>query len=114
MCWSGWQTIGHRKWQEMDFAEDNSAEQPKMPRMTLWLILAAAPSIMLLATTNLMCQEVASVPFLWILPLTLYLLSLIICFDRPEFYKRSIFLPLLILSVIVAVLLVQIGNRASL
>ena len=47
---------------------------------------------MLLAVTNELCQEVASVPFLWMLPLVLYLLSFIICFDRPSWYHRRFFL----------------------
>ncbi len=47
--------------------------------MLLWLGLAAASSVMLLATTNQLCIDVATVPFLWILPLCLYLISFIIC-----------------------------------
>ena len=46
---------------------------------------------MLLATTNLLCQEVAVVPFLWVLPLSLYLLSFIVCFDNPKWYRRGRF-----------------------
>jgi tetratricopeptide (TPR) repeat protein len=36
----------------------------------------------------MICQEVAVIPFLWILPLSLYLLSFIICFDSPRWYMR--------------------------
>ncbi|MFZ3333499.1 MAG: hypothetical protein WA197_22865 [Candidatus Acidiferrales bacterium] len=61
----------------------------------LWFLLPAMASLMLLATTNLMCQEVAVVPFLWVLPLSLYLLSFIICFDNPKWYRREIFQVLL-------------------
>src|SRR5207245_5677865 len=39
----------------------------------VWLSLAALPSIMFLATTNQLCQDIAVVPFLWVLPLSLYL-----------------------------------------
>ena len=46
-----------------------------------------------LATTNKMCQEVAVVPFLWVVPLGLYLLSFIICFDSPRWYRRFPFGP---------------------
>ena len=38
----------------------------------LWLALPALASVLLLATTNKLCQEVAVVPFLWVLPLALY------------------------------------------
>ena len=50
---------------------------------------------MLLATTNQICQEVAPVPFLWVLPLAIYLLSFIICFDSERWYHRGIFHPAL-------------------
>ena len=44
--------------------------------------------MLLLATTNKLCQDVAVIPFLWVLPLALYLLSFIICFDSPRWYVR--------------------------
>src|SRR5439155_24957031 len=46
----------------------------------LWIALAACASTLLLATTNHLSQNVAAIPFLWILPLSLYLLSFIVCF----------------------------------
>jgi spermidine synthase len=58
----------------------------------LWLLLPACASVLLLATTNKICQEVAVIPFLWVLPLVLYLLSFIICFDNPRWYSRLPFL----------------------
>ncbi len=60
-----------------------------------WLLLAAAGSTMLVSTTSQLTQNVAPVPFLWILPLGVYLLSFIICFERPRWYKRDLFLRLL-------------------
>ena len=66
--------------------------KPSWVDVTMWIALAAAGSAMLLATTNQMSQEVAVVPFLWILPLALYLLTFIICFDSPMWYLRSLFI----------------------
>jgi spermidine synthase len=54
----------------------------------LWLLLPACASGLLLATTNKACQDVAVIPFLWVIPLALYLLSFIICFDNPRWYAR--------------------------
>jgi hypothetical protein len=51
-------------------------------------------SFLLLAVTNHICQNVASLPFLWILPLSLYLVTFIFCFDHPRWYRRNIFLVL--------------------
>lgn len=118
-CWSGRQTLSANRWggdvDEGDDATAKSADGSSLGfvRPTIWVLLAAAASVMLLATTNLMCQEVASVPFLWILPLSLYLLSFIICFDRPTWYKRRIFAPLLVISSFVAVALVHINVFAG-
>ena len=56
-----------------------------------WLGLATCGSALLLATTNQMCREVASVPFLWILPLALYLLTFLIAFDHERWYDRRWF-----------------------
>jgi hypothetical protein len=63
--------------------------------MLLWAALAADASALLLAVTNHISQDIAAVPLLWILPLSLYLLSLILCFENDRWYRRSFFLRLL-------------------
>ncbi len=59
-----------------------------------WVALPACASVLLLAVTNHLSQNVAAMPFLWILPLSLYLFSFILCFDRAWWYRRSVFLGL--------------------
>ena len=59
-----------------------------------WVSLAACGSAMLLAVTNHLTQNVASIPFLWIVPLALYLLSFILCFEGRGWYHRPTFLKL--------------------
>jgi hypothetical protein len=54
-----------------------------------WLALAATASMSLLAITNHLCQDIAVVPFMWVIPLSLYLLSFIICFDNERWYIRK-------------------------
>jgi hypothetical protein len=61
----------------------------------LWLALSAMGSVMLLAVTNHVTQNVSSVPFLWVLPLALYLVTFILAFDHPRWYVRPVFLALL-------------------
>lgn len=56
-----------------------------------WLILSMVASTMLLAVTNEVCQDVAVIPFLWVVPLSLYLLSFILCFESDRWYRRSWF-----------------------
>lgn len=67
---------------------------PSASRQLLWLTLAALGSFMLLAVTNHITQNVASIPFLWIVPLTLYLATFIFAFDHPRWYHRSFFIAL--------------------
>ena len=59
--------------------------------VTLWLTFAACGSALLLATTNLICQDLGGIPLLWVLPLSLYLLSFVICFDHHRWYRRGAF-----------------------
>lgn len=80
----------------------------------LWLVLAACGSVLLLATTNQMCQEVAVVPFLWVLPLALYLTTFILCFDSPRWYRRYWFGPLLAAAIVVVTGLWAAGLAAPL
>lgn len=62
---------------------------PTWTQRLLWLALPAFASLMLLSTTNHVCQDVAVVPFLWVAPLSLYLISFIICFDHPRWYRQA-------------------------
>jgi len=55
----------------------------------LWFGLAMIPSVMLLATTNQVCLDVAVIPFLWVAPLALYLVTFIVCFDGDRWYSRK-------------------------
>jgi SAM-dependent methyltransferase len=88
-----------KRWEENCFSSDlNAQDAPRLSQKLLWLLLPACGSVLLLATTNKMCQDVAVVPFLWVLPLSLYLLSFIICFDSPRWYARVPFTLALIVA----------------
>jgi hypothetical protein len=74
----------------------------------LWLAFAACASVLLLAITSQISQEVAVIPFLWILPLTIYLLTFILCFESQRWYSRAGFtLALFVLSALYAVIFAQ-------
>ena len=79
---------------EPDFAIQKSDSAPNFTRHLLWAALAACASILLLSVTTFLTQDVAPIPFLWILPLSVYLLSFIICFEAPRLYWRPVFLVL--------------------
>jgi hypothetical protein len=69
--------------------------EPGWRLQLLWVALAACASSLLLAVTGHLTQNVAAIPFLWVLPLALYLLSFILCFEGRGWYRRGLFLRLL-------------------
>jgi MFS family permease len=74
--------------------------RPPLALRSLWVALSATASTFLLSVTNQITQEVAVVPFLWVLPLALYLLSFILTFSSERGYQRKLFAILFILSVL--------------
>ena len=70
-------------------SEPASAAQasPQRSDYLLWLALSATGSVLLLAVTNHITQNVASIPLLWLAPLTLYLLTFIIAFEGKGLYQ---------------------------
>jgi hypothetical protein len=74
---------------------EDATPRPDWKLPLIWVALAACASALLLAVTNHITENVASVPFLWIVPLGLYLLSFILCFDARGWYRRGLFLRLL-------------------
>ncbi len=77
---------------------DPAPARPGLAPRLLWMALAACASAMLVASTNQICQEVAVIPFLWIVPLGLYLLSFVLTFDSERWYSRRVFGPAFVLS----------------
>ena len=87
--------------------------RPRAASYALWIGLAACASVIFLATTNQICQDIGVVPLLWILPLGLYLLSFIVCFENDRFYSRRWFHPLLALAVFGACFVLSDGAVGS-
>ncbi|HUA87727.1 MAG TPA: fused MFS/spermidine synthase [Bryobacteraceae bacterium] len=87
---SGWISRGSA-------ASDRRSPTSAIPAETkvLWVALSAAGSMLLLATTNQITENIAAVPFLWIIPLAIYLITFILCFESTRWYRRGIFLRLL-------------------
>ncbi|HKU46384.1 MAG TPA: fused MFS/spermidine synthase [Burkholderiales bacterium] len=83
-------------WLSMNGYEQQARAVPAAPAalrdQLRWLELSAMGSVMLLAVTNHITQNVPSVPFLWVLPLALYLVSFIFAFDHPRWYVRPVFI----------------------
>ncbi|HIF95807.1 MAG TPA: ferrichrome ABC transporter permease [Myxococcales bacterium] len=79
----------------LDKGQDRSDEETVpigWTQFCLWLLLSSCAVILLMAVTNKLCLDVASIPFLWILPLGLYLVSFILCFGSERFYSRPLWI----------------------
>lgn len=78
----------------VDTGRTHDGAAPTWRRQLRWLALPALGSWLLLAITNHLTQNVAAIPFLWVLPLVIYLLTFTLCFESDRWYRRGLFLPL--------------------
>lgn len=74
-------------------SRDESDQPTSALDRLLWVLLPACASILLLAITNQLTQEVAPMPFMWVLPLAVYLITFIIAFEWPRAYHRLVMIP---------------------
>jgi hypothetical protein len=72
------------------------APPPGARQIALWLVLSATGSVTLLAVSNHLTQNISSIPLLWVVPLAIYLLTFILCFEGRRWYVRNAFLGLLL------------------
>src|SRR5215468_7396559 len=84
-----------------------TAEAPAWRSRLFWLAAAFVPSALMLAVTNHILLNLASVPFLWIIPLAVYLITFMVAFGRrihlsPAFLSRIAPIVLLLLFPFVA------------
>jgi SAM-dependent methyltransferase len=75
-------------------APDAGTPPPTFARQLLWCSLAATSSVLLLSVTTHITQNVAAVPLLWVVPLTIYLTTFILCFESSRLYPRETMLPI--------------------
>ncbi len=75
--------------QQADWSEVPPA--PSAKDYAIWISFAALPSMLFLSFTSHLVQNVASIPFLWVVPLSMYLLSFILAFDSEKLYRPMLF-----------------------
>ena len=73
-------------------------ESIEIGRLALWILFPASAVMMFMGVTNQLCLDVASVPFLWIVPLSVYLITLVLSFASERLYRRDVFVALAIAS----------------
>src|SRR5581483_4232068 len=91
-------TIRSRGVDSVETAHPRPISRKTQP-VRLWLGLAACGSTLLLVATNLLTQNIAPMPLLWVIPLSIYLLTFILCFESDRWYQRWLFLPLVFPSI---------------
>ena len=112
-----WVTLRHGRQEPRtpQNVSSSGADRPTWLQCGLWFSLAMLPTVMLLAVTDQICTDVAAVPFLWILPLTLYLLSFILCFRSLRWCSRNLWAILWAVSVLgtIPVMFLGLGVNTS-
>ena len=91
-----------------------ASPRPTASRVLSWLGLSACASALLMAITHQLSQDVAAIPFLWVLPLATYLLTLILCFQSERIYDRRLFAPLLVIALGIATYALHEANGLKL
>ncbi|WP_138084282.1 spermidine synthase [Phragmitibacter flavus] len=91
--------------------ESGPAQRTTAFHRLLWISFSACGSILLLAITSQLGEDVAVIPFLWVVPLALYLLTFVIAFDHSRWYSRKFAISASVLAV--GLMIVQMNGHYS-
>ncbi len=89
--------------------DETGEAPPRWLDRARWTALAAAPSSLLLGVTSFVTTDVGSAPFLWVVPLALYLISFIIAFQARPLIPGRLALALQAVTVVLACALIHVG-----
>jgi hypothetical protein len=89
-AWTAWRVSS--AWSPVNIAHEvDPAAPPSVPTVLFWLGLSACGSVLLMATTNQISEDIAVSPFLWVAALAIYLLTFVLAFESDRFYRRTLF-----------------------
>ena len=91
----------------------STAVKPSKVTIGRWVGWSACGSALLMAMTEVLCQDLSVTPLLWVLPLTAYLLSFVLAFGSARLSSRRLFGPLFVLALVGVVVLLNVGYRAG-
>jgi hypothetical protein len=95
-------------------AEDTDAPPPAWIVRARWIFLAAVPSGLLIAVTAHISTDVAAAPLLWVLPLSLYLLTWVLVFQSRPLLPHKWMLMAQPLAIAGVVVLLAVGGEQNL
>jgi predicted O-methyltransferase YrrM len=87
---------------------DEVEPAPSWVERARWIVLAAIPSSLLVGVTSFVSADIASAPFLWVIPLALYLLSFVIAFQERPVVPRHVALALQAVTLVGACALIHV------
>lgn len=93
-CATAWLSVRPEMPGPVQKSDQSRKSPPSFMDQLKWVVFSAMGSVLLLAITSHLTLDVASMPLLWVLPLSIYLLSFILCFDGRNWYRRNIFMGL--------------------
>ena len=105
----GWVFLRSRSLQLMPQEPAGHEHVPVRTQLT-WVLLPAAASALLLTATAYITENIAPVPLVWVLPLSAYLLSFILCFGRAHWYRPALFMRFALAGLLGMAALVQIPS----
>ncbi|MCF3652169.1 fused MFS/spermidine synthase [Synoicihabitans lomoniglobus] len=86
---------------------------PTIRQMAHWLVWAGLATGLLAATTETLTLDIAAVPFLWLAPITVYLLTFVVTFGRAHGYRPVLLAGAMLVAAAVSLDLRVFGTRAS-
>jgi hypothetical protein len=95
-------------------AQTEVAPEPTWLLRARWIFLAAVPSGLLIAVTAHISTDVAAAPLLWVLPLSLYLLTWVLVFQSRPLLPHRLMLMLQPVAIAGVVLLLAVGGEQNL
>jgi spermidine synthase len=111
IAWSTWRASNGAEILDhdaLDELQNPPSAQETSHRYTMWIGWSACGVILFMAVTNYLTLDIAAVPFLWIVPLSTYLLSFIITFSGDRWYSRRLCIPLVLVAIVAIALLIPI------
>jgi hypothetical protein len=95
-----------------DNRQRTTADHLSLRRRLRWLALAFVPSSLMLGTTTFISTDIAALPLLWVIPLALYLLTLILAFARRQIFSTRL-LAFIMPGVTLLLVLVYLSGAAQ-
>jgi len=89
--WTAWRMPSAAVALPVTQGDGEAARRPAVWTVLFWLALSTCSSILLVATTNQLSQDIAVNPFLWVAALSVYLLTFILAFQGERAYNRTLF-----------------------